>query len=227
MPALIIAAFVAVFIIVAVLGHIHAQKRKKELAEWAHSNGFRFREDKDRSFDSFYGHLSCLCRGSNRYAYNIIEGGSNGRQVCAFDYHYETYSTNSKGHRQTHHHRFSAVIVDTALPLKPLHIRPENFLDKVSEFFGMDDIDFELDEFSRKFYVKSPDRKWAYDVIHQSTMELLLRSPRFTLDFCGPHVVAFRGSTFSVGEFASALALVGGMLDGMPEYLLRELKGEG
>jgi len=226
MPPLVIVVFIAFAILLAVVGHLQARKRKKELAAWAQSRGLRCREGKDRSFDNYYGHLPCLCRGSNRYAYNIMEGEYNGRRLCAFDYHYETYSHSSKGGRRTDHHRFSAVIFDTNLPLKPLFIRPEGVFDKLTEFFGFDDIDFELDEFSRKFYVKSPDRKWAYDVIQQSTMELLLRSPRFTLDFRGPHVIAFRNSMFSVAEFEAAVSLVEGVLDRMPEYLVRELKGE-
>ncbi|MHC4671260.1 MAG: hypothetical protein ACYTBZ_02140, partial [Planctomycetota bacterium] len=122
-------------------------------------------------------------------------------------------------------HYFSAVLINSGLPLKPLVIRPERFFDKITEFFGYDDIDFELNEFSRKFYVKSPDKKWAFDVIHQATMEFLLECPTFNLDFQGPYVLAYRSSTFDIEEFSAAIAVIEGILDRFPEYLLRELKG--
>jgi hypothetical protein len=118
------------------------------------------------------------------------------------------------------------VLINSGLPLKSLVIRPEHFFDKVTEFFGYDDIDFELNEFSRKFYVKSPDKKWAFDVIHQATMEFLLDSPKFHLELQGPYVMAYhKSSTFDIEEFSAAIAVIEGVLDRLPEYLLRELKG--
>ena len=62
----------------------------------------------------------------------------------------------------------------------------------MGEFFGFDDIDFESDEFSREFCVKAADRRWAFDVIHQATMEFLLAAPRFTIELAGPRVMAYR-----------------------------------
>ena len=111
-------------------------KRRKELAGWAQANGLKFLPDKDHSVWMRYQPFKCLQRGEDRYAYNIMLGTSGQRVTCGFDYHYETHSTNSKGQRQTHHHYFSALVVDAGLPLKPLFIRPEGLLDKVTEFVG-------------------------------------------------------------------------------------------
>jgi hypothetical protein len=201
-------------------------KRRKELAEWARLNEFSFLPAEDYSIGFRYQFFKCLQRGDNRYGYNIMEGISGKRVVCAFDYHYETHSSDSKGNRQTHHHHFSAVVVEAGLPLKPLFIRPEGFLDKVTEFVGFEDIDFESAEFSKRFFVKSPDRRWAYDVLHQATMELMLCYPRFIIDFQVSQVMAYwDNKTFSLGDFGSALKVVTGILDGLPDSVVRELKG--
>ena len=201
-------------------------KRRKELAGWAQVNGLKFLPDKDNSIWLRYQLFKCLQRGEDRYAYNIMVGTSGTRVMSAFDYHYETHSTNSKGQRQTHHHYLSALVVDAGLPLKPLFIRPEGLLDKVTEFVGIEDIDFESAEFSQKFFVKSPDRRWAYDVLHQKTMELMLAYPRFHIDFQGSQVMAYYDNkTFTLGEFGSALKVVTGILDYLPESVVRELKG--
>ncbi len=221
--------FVLFFILViglAIVGFLQAAKRRKELEAWANQNGYRFQPDSDYSMDNRYSDFSCLRNGSNRYGYNFIHGTRKNRDFSAFDYHYETYSTDSKGRRKTHNHYFSAIIVRTDLPLKPLFIRPEGFFDRITEFLGFDDIDFESSEFSKSFYVKSPDKKWAYDVIHQETMEFLLAAPHFTLEFSGHDIIIYRSQTFRISEFEDALGVVEGIVDRFPEYLLRELKGE-
>ncbi len=222
-PFIVVLIIVAIIVLV-VLGHQQAEKRKKALAAWAGSRGLSFEPSNDHGMDERYPSFACLKKGDNRYAYNVMEGRAAERPVCAFDYHYETHSTDSDGHRTTHNHHFSAVIVEAGLPLKPLFIRTEHFFDKVGEFLGFDDIDFESTEFSKEFCVKSPDRRWAFDVLQQSTMEFLLEAPRFALEFQHRQVIAYREKTFAPADFEAALEVIKGVLERLPEYLLREMK---
>jgi hypothetical protein len=213
-------------IALAVFGYYQAAQRCKAIAAWAAANGLRFEPGSDHRFDDRFAGFSCLGKGSNRYAHNIMHGSwrsHDDRRLTAFDYHYATYSTDSKGRRRTHHHHFSAVVIHTLLPLTPLFIRPEGFFDKVTEFFGYDDIDFESAEFSRRFHVKSSDKQWAFDVIHQATMEFILAAPRYTLQFAGREIIAYNNSRFSASEFESAIAVIEGILDRLPQYLLNDL----
>jgi len=225
-----VGVFIVLFIILAVVGavfsHRAAKKRQAALLLWATENGLSYDMGRDEDLEDRFPLHKCLREGSNRYAENLMEGERGGRGICAFDYHYETHSTDSKGRRQTHHHNFSAVVVDTGLPLKSLFVRSEGFFDKLTEFVGYDDIDFELTEFSDKFYVKAPDRKWAFEVLHQATMEFLLESPRFTLEMAGPWVMARRTGRFKPEQFSEALGVLEGILDRLPRYLLKQLKGE-
>jgi hypothetical protein len=226
-PFLFFILAAAVIVVLAILGHQQAKKRRMALEAWAASRGLSFDPSNDRQMDDRYPEFKCLRRGGNRYASNVMQGRAAERPVCAFDYHYETNSTDSKGNSTTEHHHFSAVIVETGLPLKPLLIRKEGFFDKVGEFLGFDDIDFESTEFSRQFYVKSPDRRWAFDVIHQETMEFLLASPRFSLEFQGSDAIAYRDRTFKPEDFEAALAVIEGVLQRLPESLVREMKQRG
>lgn len=223
---LVFVGFIALGIVLTILGVIQKKRRREALAKFAHTMGFTFDPSHDFGFDSRFGRFEQLRKGSRRYAFNIMSGRYRDRGVLAFDYHYETYSHSSKGGRRTHHHYFSAVIVDAGLPLKPLLIRPEGVFDKVTEFLGYDDIDFESHEFSRRFYVNAEDRKWAFDVIHQETMEYLLHAPRYHIEMDGAYVIACRKTRFSTEEFQEALALIDGILSRLPDYLMRELKGE-
>jgi hypothetical protein len=198
------------------LGLWRSAKRRKELAAWASRNGLSFRPDRDRGFDERYRAFGCLRRGHSRFAHNIAEGDRNGRRVVAFDYH---YVTGSGKNRQTH--RFSAVVLRSDVRLKPLRIRSENVLDRVTEFFGIDDIDFESAEFSRAFHVKAADKRWAYDVLHQRTMEYLLAMPRFSIQFDDRSAIAWRNRRFGAETFESAIGVVEGILDRLPEYVVR------
>lgn len=209
----------------AIYQYYRSQQRQKDLMALAARQGWTFRHARDGGMEARFGAFSCLQTGSNRYAYNVLEGAYRQRNLCAFDYHYETYSTDSKGNRQTHHHYFSAAVLDVNLPLKPLLIRPEGFFDKIGEFFGLDDIDFESSQFSREFHVTSPDRRWAFDVIHQATMEFLLNAPRFTVELAGPRVIVYRSRCYDPDEFEHALQVAAGIIDRLPNYLLSEWKG--
>ena len=200
-------------------------QRRKALQAWAQANGMQYDRTRDGSLDGRYSSFQCLHRGSRRYGYNHLMGEWNERPFHGFDYHYETYSTDSKGRRQTHHHHFSAVVLESEIPLQSLTIRPEGFLDRLGEIVGLDDIDFESAEFSKAFYVKAPDQRWAFDVLHQRTMEFLLEAPRFTLEFDGQYVIAFRDSRFSPEDYAAAAAVICGILDRLPDYLVQQQTG--
>ena len=191
-------------------------KRRKELAAWASRKELTFRPGRDSGFDERYRAFGCLRRGHSRFAHNVAEGDWNGRRVVAFDYR---YVTGSGKNRQTHH--FSAVVLHSDVRLRPLRIRPENVFDRVTEFFGIDDIDFESAEFSRTFHVKAADKRWAYDVIHQRTMEYLLTMPRFSIQLDDRCAIAWRNRRFSVETFESAIGVVAGILDRLPEYVVR------
>jgi hypothetical protein len=217
---LIMVAIVAIVIVGIVLGAAQARRRRQAMATWARSRGLSFDPSKDRGMDDRFPEFSCLRRGGSRYAENIITGHIGQHGITAFDYHFTTGS----GKNRSHHHR-SAVIVHTHFLMKQLFIRPEGFFDKFTEFIGFDDIDFESNEFSRKFYVKSEDRKWAFDVIHQDTMEFLLNAPTFHLEFSGHNVIAYNESRFDIEEFTVALSVIQGILNRFPKYLVRELQG--
>ena len=226
---------ILVILVVGVLTLYMSYQRRKELVAWSARNGLTFSPGRDASVDSRFPDFKCLWRGDSRYAYNVMRGnwsepgddddplptGATTLPVLAFDYH---YVTGSGKNRTTYN--FSAVVVESPIPLEPLFIRPEGFFDKVTEFFGADDIDFESAEFSREFYVKSPNKRWAFDVIHQRMMTFLMSVPRFHVQFASRHVIAWRGKRFGPADFGSAIRLIRGMLKRLPDYVVRKQLGQ-
>ena len=63
-----------------------------------------------------------------------------------------------------------------------LKIGSEGFFSKLGQALGYDDIDFESHEFSRKFCVRSGDKKFAYDVCNAQMIEYLLSNPDLTIE---------------------------------------------
>lgn len=218
LPFLLFGGFLALVIILGIHGHLQEKKRREELARFALARQWTFDPDRVSGYDAHYLEFDFLDRGSNRYAHNILAGTHNGYSLTAFDYHYETHSTDSKGRRRTHHHRFSVAILEAHFDLRPLVIRPEGLFDKLSAAFGWDDIDFESAEFSRRYHVSSPDRRWAYDIIHQRTMELLLGAPAYEFHFSGRRLAVRSAGRWEPWEFGKSIDLGVAVLDGIPEF---------
>ena len=80
-------------------------------------------------------------------------GGANRQSpALCFDYHYESSNGDSEGR----YHHFSAVIVTTNLPLKPLLIRHEGLFasfDRLAALLGLGAIQFESAAFNKEFHV--------------------------------------------------------------------------
>ncbi|MEW6742277.1 MAG: hypothetical protein AB1486_05920 [Planctomycetota bacterium] len=180
MEPLLIIAVIAIIIVVALVNQAKAKKRRDAMQTLAERLGLGFDPGKDRELAQRYAFLDKLRSGSDRYAFNVLSGTYQGHAVLAFDYHYETHSTDSKGHRQTHHHYFSFFILRLPIPFPELAIGKESFFSKVAQAFGYDDIDFESHEFSRKFCVRSRDKKFAYDICHARMIEYLLSNEDLT-----------------------------------------------
>lgn len=172
---LIFAGFIAFAIIAAIYGYIQDKKRREAMQMIAQQLGFSFSTEKDHSFASQYGFLNELDSGSNRYAFNIMQGTARDGSPCSiFDYHYETHSTDSKGRRKTHHHYLSVFTLILPRQFPEIVIQPEGFFSKIAQAMGFDDIDFESVEFSKRYQVKSPDKKFAYDFCNAQMISYLL-----------------------------------------------------
>jgi len=177
MQPFMIVGFIAVFIVVAVLGHLAAQKRRQAMMALAARLQLRFDPGKHRDLARRYEFIDRMRAGRDRYAFNILSGNYQGHDVVLFDYHYKTGSG-----KDTHHHYLSFFILRLPMSAPELTIAPEGFFSKVAQAVGYDDIDFESHEFSRKFCVRSRDKKFAYDVCNAQMIEFLLVHPDLTIE---------------------------------------------
>lgn len=172
--ALAIIGILAVIIAIAVFVYQAEKKRRTALADMAHQMGLAFHPGGRDDILAHFGHLEAMDGGLRRRTRNVLFGLYRGVEVRIFDFIYETESRDSKGNTTRQTHRVSVGLANTPTDWPKLTIVPETIGHKVLDALGGDDIDFESTEFSRKFWVKCKDRKFAYDVLHPRAMELLL-----------------------------------------------------
>ena len=208
-------------VISAFYGVIRARKRLEGLFELAQRLGLNFSAAEDYGLADRYGFLKQLAQGENRYARNVLSGTYQQNQVLAFDFHYETYSQGKSG-RQTHHHWFSFFILTLPAFFPDLTIRRENFLTKVAEAFGYQDIKFESAEFSQAFCVRSPDKKFAYDVCNAKMMEHLLANRDLSVEIENQVLALAFNTRLSVEQIEANLQRLVDIRSRLPEYLFQK-----
>ncbi len=219
MEVLVIVGVIVLIVVAAVLGYLSAQKRRQAMMDSAARLGLQFDPNKNWDLAERYGFLNKLRAGSNRYAFNTLSGTHQGHGVTAFDFHYETHSTDSKGHRQTQHHYFSCFLLRLPRSFPELVIAREGFFSKVAQAFGYDDIDFESHEFSRKFCVRSPDKKFAYDFCNARMMEYLLANDDLTIEIDQDTLALTFNSRLDPARIEPNLSRLVSLRSLMPEYL--------
>jgi len=178
-------------VLIAVLARLQQAAAERErqrlagLSEWAARNSFQYMgDDVHRLHERFAGVFE-IGRGHARYACEVLFR-SEPAPSFMFRYHYRTWETrtvtytDSQGrvhtrterYEETHWRRY--LIIETQAQFPSLLIRPEGWFDKLKGFMGFDDVDFESEEFSSRFFVKTGDRQFAYAMIHPQMMQWML-----------------------------------------------------
>ena len=229
--AILIGLGIALALIVAYFSHLAEKKRREEMAELARTLGFRFNPGPDRNHDEEYGHFEIFRRGHSRVAKNTLTGQLSVDEriygAVAGDFRYRVTSGSGKN-RSTHTYHFSYLILELPFHSPDLLIRPEGLFDKLAGVFGFDDIDFESEEFSRKFYVKSPDKKFAYDVVHPRMMEFLMHEMPAALDIEHARLCFADGRRrWQPDQFRRRLGYLERFLALWPEHLMVQLDEGG
>lgn len=209
----------AIVIAGMIYSYVQSQKRREALFVFATSVGFEFWQEDPADIPQVYSAFDELTRGYDQKASNVMLGKVGSFSVKCFDY---KYVTGSGKNRQTH--TFSAVIFDTDLSFYSLLIRPEGFLDRAAGAVGFNDIDFESEEFSRQFFVKCADKKFAYDVIHPQMMQFLLENTGWTINAIGPNIMIRREGEFDPEQFRSAIMFTVSFLKLLPAYLVQQMR---
>ena len=185
-PVIVIVTLLALGVIIYLgvkAAQAYAERERQRIAalgRWAALNGFVFDVRDPWNLDARYQGLADIGRGHDRYAFETLTLQS---PVPAplFRYHFKTWETRTvtrngrtytERYEETHWRRY--LVVELGVLFPQLFLRAEGLFDRIAGFIGFDDIDFESEEFSKRYFVKSGDRQFAYAVIHPQMMEWLM-----------------------------------------------------
>ncbi|MFA4986690.1 MAG: hypothetical protein WC712_08915 [Candidatus Brocadiia bacterium] len=161
-------------------------RRKQAMIEYANANGYTFCEEDAFNIMGRCRALNMFSVGHSHKVYWNVYGKRKGLDFCFFHLRYVTGS----GKNRSTHTRQGLLVEGMLVFPTHLSMRPEGFLDRVAELMGFDDIDFEYNEFNNKYFVKSDDKKMAYDIFGREVMEFCLRLPRpISMEILGPHTL--------------------------------------
>lgn len=193
--------------------YLAAEKRRKELAQLADRAGLVFAPDCGDVYQK-YVTFTPFSRGAGWSSSNLLAGERGEVHWELFDYR---YTTGSGKNRQTHHCGIAAATVP--IWFRKLQIRPEDIFDKVAAFVGYDDINFESNEFSRRYHVSCDVRKFAYDVIHPQMIEFLLARPAHHWQLADNVILIHKSSRYSAADLEQVLTMVEGFIERIPGYV--------
>ena len=222
-PFLLFGGFALLMGVFAYVGWLQAKKRRELFQQFAAGQGWTWVPRDDQWAHRFAG--DPFGSGDNRKAQNVLQGAHRGRPLVAFDYSYETHSTDSQGHRSTTTHRFAvcALALDAWVPT--LELVPEGFFGRLGTALGMQDVALESEDFNRRYRVRCDVPKLAYDVLPPRTMEALLARPALHLRLSGADALCWEPGAHSPAELLQRLDTLSALLDGIPSLVWCDLKG--
>jgi hypothetical protein len=184
----IVVLFGAIAIAIAYLQYAGRQRRIKEVAALAQRTGFVFsRDDVDRVIDMPF---KLFTFGDGRKVELVISGTHHGLPMRMFDYWYYDESTDGRGSRSRSYHRFTCGLITLPVACPPLRLTHEDLLTRIGSHLGVHDVEFEYEDFNRKFRVKCGEQKFAFALFDGQMMQWLLDTDAFdTVEVVGPWVL--------------------------------------
>jgi hypothetical protein len=209
--------------VVAVLvgGYLLDRKRRERIMTFCVARGWRY-VDEDLTVVGRYSGEP-FGRGDRRRARNVIRGNECGRDFIAFDYSFQTHSTDSKGHRNTTTHHFAIYAVTLPAYLPTLEVCPEGIFGKLADAVGLtSDIDLESEDFNRAFKVRAADRKFATDVLSPRTMQYLLTAPSAAWRIQGDGMLRWKSGRLDPADIVVSTSVLDRVADGIPAFVWKD-----
>jgi hypothetical protein len=203
------------------------RRRRAALANFAAQNGMQFSQDDRWNLDSRYRGVGDIGTGHDRYAFDVARQDQ--PPLTAFQYHYKTWETRTvrRGDRTVTEqyekdHWRKYLVLETGAQFPSFVMRPEGLFDKLAGFVGFDDIDFESEEFSKRYFVKSASKEFAYALIHPQMMEFLMNLGFAVNLDNGLLILDLSPYNFDAPGVREAIARMAGFVNRVPDFVWQD-----
>jgi Protein of unknown function (DUF3137) len=217
-PIAFVLLIVLAVVAVAVLSYRANQKRMKELQEFCLNRGWTYVASAPQLTVRWQG--VPFNQGDDRKAVHALAGTWQGRPFNAFDYSYDTQSSDGHGGTSRETHRYGVVALGLPAYLPTLQVTKEGMLGHLAAAVGLErDIDLESEDFNRAFTVRSADPKFASDVLNPRVMEMLLAAPHLGWRIEGTDILSWESGRFSPVDVLQRLDHLTKVVGGVPSFV--------
>ena len=198
----------------AILGWWASAKRRERLKAWATTNGWTYAPS-DRSLVDF-SRMQPFGVGHSKRATDVLAGRYDGHSALSFTYRWTTGSGKNQTTQTAH---VVGVVLPTYLPT--VELTPEGLGARLAKLVGAQDIQFESEDFNRKFRVASSDPKVAHAIVHPRLMERMLRADA---DGCtwrieGTWILSWATGPTDLDRLATRLGLLSAVVRSIPRHV--------
>lgn len=167
------------------------KKRREAFAALATQFGLQYSPEDPYGLPIKYD-FNLFSMGEGRGAENVLTGKWKEMDVIAADYWYYTTSTDSEGRTSRSYSYFTVVVVPIVGSLPKVSIGSENLFTRLADHIGLEDINFESEEFNRRFNIKSKDREFAFKLIDARMIEWFLALQKgYSIETAGPAFLVY------------------------------------
>lgn len=218
---LLMVAGVALFVLVfAGVWFLSSRMRKKRIAvltAWAQAHGWTYTAD-DQSLLEL-SHDEPFGQGHSRTTRDAFNGSIKGHEFVSFEYFYKV-TTGSGDDRTTETYYYMVTCIVTPLSPYRLEIKPEGVLAGLARAVGFTDLEFESEEFNKRFNIKANPERFAYDVLNPRTMERMLADQRYSqpLRFENGRLLTWRRGKLDEQRIASEVQYLIDTVEPVPAY---------
>ncbi len=198
---------------VAYFTYLAKKRRQQGLALAARQLGLEF--SLVDAFNTLGEPFQLFRKGDGRGVENIMWGTWQGMELHEFDYWYYEQTSNGKTTSRTYY-RFNCVMCPIQASCAHLKIDHENLFTRIADALSFHDIEFESEDFDRKYNVKSPDKKFAIDFVDARMIQWLMQhADGYAFEVVGNRIRCSH-KRFEPTELIPLIGTAKGFLDHVP-----------
>ncbi len=192
--------FVIVVLVIlgVVIGAIIADKRRTEaIKQLADSLGLAFQQQTSVEQLEMFKQISYFSQGRSHQIRNLLSGSTDVTAIYILDFHYTVGSgKNSSTKRQT-----VVALASNELEVPGFDLAPESIFSRFTEWFGVQDIDFESHpEFSDKFILQATDEEAVRRFLDRPLLDFLIQKPDIYLNVRRGFLCVYRPDQLAAPE---------------------------
>ncbi len=206
---LIIIAFWALFIGLAVFLFIYNRRKERERTQALHQAattlGWSFAPEAPLTQIAWIENFTLFSSGHGKQIRNFMYGQAQGVKAAVFDY---VYVTGSGKNRQTHYQSV-VYLEETGVTLPMFALRPETLFHRMLSALGYQDIDFgQRPDFSKQYILRGQDEPAIRQTFNDRLLAFFESYPGTCIDAGGSQLFLFRaGYRFQPHEIQGYVGL--------------------